>query len=240
METSQLDSILQRLRALGDPKAIEGMARFGITTRKAFGVTTPDLRRMAKEIGKNHDLAQKLWSVDVLETRGLAALVDEPSKVTEKQMEQWVKDFDNWAVCDGCCANLFDKTIFAWKKAVQWSRRNDEYEKRAGFTLMAALAVHDKKAHDNQLLPFLSIIKRESTDERNFVRKAVNWALRQIGKRNLALNKRAIQVANEIQKINSRSARWIAADALRELKSAAVQQRLKKKTAREEKNKASR
>jgi 3-methyladenine DNA glycosylase AlkD len=224
-----MNSILRRLQSLGDPKAVEGMARYGITTRKVFGVSTPELRKMAKEIGKNHNLAQELWSVDVLETRGLAFLIDDPSEVTEKQMEQWVWEFDNWAVCDGCCANLFDKTVFAWKKAVEWSHRNREFEKRAAFTLMAALAVHDKKAADKQFVSFLPIIKREAKDERNFVKKAVNWALRQIGKRNLALNKKAIQTAKEIQRLDSKSARWIAADALRELTSAAVQRRLAKR-----------
>jgi 3-methyladenine DNA glycosylase AlkD len=229
MTTTQMSSILRRLQSLGDPKAVEGMARFGIKTRKVFGVSAPDLRKMAKEIGKNHDLAQELWSVDVLETRGLAFLIDDPSEVTEKQMEQWVREFDNWAVCDGCCANLFDKTVFAWKKAVEWSQRKREFEKRAAFTLMAALAVHDKKAADKQFVSFLPIIKREAEDERNFVKKAVSWALRQIGKRNLALNKKAIQTAKEIQRLNSKSARWIAADALRELTSAGVQRRLARK-----------
>jgi 3-methyladenine DNA glycosylase AlkD len=164
-----------------------------------------------------------------LEARGIAALIDEPSKVTERQMEQWVKEFDNWAVCDGCCMNLFDKTTLAWKKAIEWSRREKEFEKRAAFSLMAVLAVHDKQATDRQFLSLLPIIKREAVDERNFVRKAVNWALRQVGKRNLALNKKAIQVAKEIQKIDSRSAKWIAADALRELTSTAVQRRLSRK-----------
>jgi 3-methyladenine DNA glycosylase AlkD len=229
MKTTKTSSILRRLQSLGDPKAVEGMARFGITTRKVFGVSTPDLRKMAKEIGKNHNLAQELWSVDVLETRGLAFLIDDPSEVTEKQMEQWVREFDNWAVCDGCCANLFDKTVFAWKKAVEWSRRKREFEKRAAFTLMAALAVHDKKAADKQFVSFLPIIKREAKDERNFVKKAVNWALRQIGKRSASLNREAIQTAKEIQRLDSKSARWIAADALRELTSAAVQRRLAKR-----------
>jgi 3-methyladenine DNA glycosylase AlkD len=229
MTTTKTSSILRRLQSLGDPKAVEGMARFGITTRKVFGVSTPDLRKMAKEIGKNHDLAQELWSVDVLETRGLAFLIDDPSEVTEKQMEQWVREFDNWAVCDGCCANLFDKTVFAWKKAVEWSRRKREFEKRAAFTLMAALAVHDKKAADKQFVSFLPIIKREAKDERNFVKKAVNWALRQIGKRSASLNREAIQTAKELQRLDSKSARWIAADALRELTSAAVQRRLARK-----------
>ena len=232
METSELNSILKRLRSLGDPKAVEGMARFGITTTKAFGVSAPVLKQMAREIGKNHGLAQELWSTGVLEARGIAALIDEPSKVTEKQMEQWVKDFDNWAVCDGCCMNLFDKTIFAWKKASEWSQRKREYEKRAGFALMAVLAVHDKEAEDKKFLSLLPSIRREAIDERNFVRKAVNWALRQIGKRNLELNKKAIETAKEIQKLDSPSARWVASDALRELRSAAVQRRLLKKKKR--------
>jgi 3-methyladenine DNA glycosylase AlkD len=229
MTTPQTSSILRRLQSLGDPKAVEGIARFGITTKKVFGVSTPDLRKMAKEIGKNHDLAQELWSTGILEARAIAALIDEPRKVTEKQMELWVRDFDNWAACDGCCMNLFDKTSFAWKKVVEWSKRKREYEKRAAFALMAVLAVHDKEAEDKQFLSVLPIIKREATDERNFVKKAVNWALRQIGKRNLALNKKAIQTAKEIQRLDSKSARWIAADALRELTSVAVQQRLARK-----------
>lgn len=229
MTTHQRNNILKRLQSLGDPKAVEGMARFGIVSKKVFGVSAPALRKMAKEIGKDHNLAQQLWSTGVLEAHVLAALIDEPAKVTEKQMEQWVKDFDNWAVCDGCCANLFDKTTFAWRKAIEWSHRKEEYVKRAAFALMAALAVHDKKAEDNQFLRFLPIIKRESTDERNFVKKSVNWALRQIGKRNPQLNKKAIQTAKEIQRLNSPSSRWIAADALRELKSEAVHRRLRKR-----------
>jgi 3-methyladenine DNA glycosylase AlkD len=232
MATTKLDPILKRLESLADPRNVDGMARFGITTPKAYGVSTPVLKQMAREIGKNHELAQQLWSTGILEARGIAALVDEPSRVTEKQMEQWVKDFDNWAVCDGCCMYLFDKTAFAWKKVVEWSRRQKEFEKRAAFSLMAVLAVHDKKAEDKQFLSLPPIIKREAVDDRNFVRKAVNWALRQIGKRNLALNKKAIQVAREIQKIDSRSARWIAADALRELTSSAVQRRLSRKRPR--------
>ena len=234
-EKIQYKEILKKLKSLSDPKAIEGMARFGITTRKAYGVSTPVLKQIAREIGKSHDLAQELWATGILEARGIAAIIDEPSKVTEKQLEQWVKDFDNWAVCDGCCMYLFDKTPFAWKKVIEWSRREKEFEKRAAFSLMAVLAVHDKTAKDKQFLSLLPIIKREAIDERNFVKKAVNWALRQIGKRNLTLNKKAIQVAKEIQKMESRSARWIAADALRELTSAAVQRRLSRKRPQEHK-----
>jgi 3-methyladenine DNA glycosylase AlkD len=160
------------------------MARFGIETSNALGISVSKLRKLAREIGPSHALAQELWESGIHEARGLAALIDEPKKVTEHQMERWVRAIDSWDICDGCCGNLFDKTPFAYRKAVEWSRREEEeYVKRAGFALMAWLAVHDKKASDAKFLRFLPIIRRESTDERNFVRKAVNWALRQTGKR---------------------------------------------------------
>lgn len=222
----QSDEILRKLKSLSDPKAVEGMARFGINPKKTYGVSVPSLRAMAKEIGRNHVLAQQLWSSGIHEARILAGMIDIPDMVTEEQMESWVKDFDSWDVCDQCCSNLFDKTGFAFKKAVEWSSRNEEFVKRAGFVLMAALAVHDKKAKDEEFLKFLPMIKRESVDDRNFVRKAVNWALRQIGKRSIDLNEEAIKTAKEIQRLDSKSARWIAADALRELTSEVVQKRL--------------
>ena len=224
----EFDSLLKKLQSLADPNAVEGMARYGIISKKAYGISAPVLRRIAKEIGKNHVLARQLWATGVLDARALAALIEEPAMVTEEQMERWVKGFDNWAVCDTCCGNVFDKTPFAWKKVLEWSRRNEEFVKRAAFSLMAALAIHDKEAGDPQFLPFLAVIKRESTDQRNFVRKAVNWALRQIGKRNPALNRKAIQAARELRKMDSRSAKWIGSDALRELTSDAVQRRLRR------------
>jgi 3-methyladenine DNA glycosylase AlkD len=223
------DSILRKLESLSDPKAVEGMARFGIKSVKAYGISVNGLRRIARETGRDHSLAQKLWSTGYLEARILAALIEEPEKVTERQMDRWAEDFDNWAVCDACCSNVFDRTHFAWKKIKEWSRREEEYVKRAAFVLMAALAVHDKRVDDKQFLQFFPIIKREATDERNFVKKAVNWALRQIGKRSLNLNKKAIQAAKEIQQRGSPKARWIASDALRELRSDAVRHRLSKK-----------
>ena len=223
----QYDDILERLKSLSNPKAVEGMARYGITPGKAYGVSIPDLRDIAKEIGSDHGLAQRLWESDIRETRILACMIDAPEMVTEDQMESWVKEFDYWEVCDQCCQNFFEKTKFAYQKAMEWSSRDKEFIKRAGFVLMARLAVSDKKADDEEFLRFLPIIKRESTDNRNFVRKAVNWALRQIGKRNLALNQMAIETAKEIQQINSRSARWVASDAIRELTSEAVQKRLR-------------
>jgi len=225
LELVDVDAVLKKLKSLSDPKAVEGMARFGINPKNTYGVSIPNLRSMAKKIGRNHVLAQQLWSSGIHEARILAGMVDAPEMVTEEQMEQWVKDFDSWDVCDQCCSNLFDKTNFAHQKAAEWSRRREEFVKRAGFVLMAALSVHDKKAKDEAFMKFLPIIKRESTDDRNFVRKAVNWALRQIGKRNATLNRAAIKTAEEIQKIESKSAKWIASDALRELTSEAVQKR---------------
>ena len=217
--------ILKQLRALADPRNVEGMARFGITSKRVVGISTPVLQRMARAIGRDHTLALELWESGVHETRCMAALIDDPKLVTEAQMERWVIDFDNWAVCDNCCAHLFDKTPLAYRKALEWSRREEEYVKRAAFSLMAALAVHDKQAADSKFLRFLPIIKRASTDERNFVKKAVNWALRQIGKCNPELNQAAIEAAHGIRRMDSRSARWIAADALRELQSEAVGRR---------------
>ncbi len=221
---------LKKLRLLADAKALPGMARFGIPTHNALGISVPVLRRLAREIGRDHDLAQELWASGLHEARILAAMIDNPRRVTQAQMECWAKGLDSWDVCDACCANLFDKTPFAYRKATEWSRRNEEFVKRAGFALMAALAVHDKKAGDGKFLKFLPAIRRESRDDRNFVKKAVNWALRQIGKRNVKLNRAAIKAAEEIRRIDSRSARWIAADALRELTGPAVRNRLRGKS----------
>ena len=204
-----------------------GVVQFGINPSNTYGVSIPKLRELARQIGRNHRLAQRLWSSGVHEARMLAALIDSPERVTEQQMESWVKDFDSWDVCDGCCGNLFDKTEFAYSKAVAWSKRPEEFVKRAGFVLMAQLAVHDKEANDRKFDNFFSIIRREATDHRNFVKKAVNWALRQIGKRNRHLNQLAVETAKEIRNIDSKAAKWIAADALRELTSAAVQMRLR-------------
>jgi len=218
--------VMQKLKSLSSPKNVEGMARFGINSESALGVSTPDLRRLAKEIGRNHKMAQKLWSSGIHEARILASMVDEPEKTTEKQMDKWVKDFDSWDVCDQCCMNLFWQVPFIYKKAKEWCSRKEEFERRAGFAMIAVLAMKDKKAEDKKFEQFFPLIKKYSTDERNFVKKAVNWALRQIGKRNKNLNRKAIQVAREIQKIDS-SVKWIATDALRELTSDTIQKRLK-------------
>ncbi len=221
------EKVLEKLKSLTNPEAVAGMARFGINPTNTYGVSIPNLRKIAREAGKNHLLAQQLWSSGIHEARILASMIDNPENVTEEQMENWVKDFDSWDVCDQCCSNLFDKTEFAYQKAVEWSKRDKEFVKRAGFVLMAVLAVHDKKTKDEEFLKFLPIIKRESTDDRNFVKKAINWALRQIGKRNLDLNKKAIETAKEIQRMDSKSSKWIASDAIRELTGEAIQKRLR-------------
>ena len=204
------------------------MARYAINSEHIYGIPIPALRKIAKELGRDHVLAQELWSSGIHDARNVACLIDDPRLVTEAQMEAWALDFDSWAIVDNCCGNLFDRTPLAHAKAVEWSYRPEEYVKRAGFALMATLSVHDKAAPDDAFLKFLPAIVRESTDDRNFVMKAVNWALRQIGKRNFPLNGAAIGTAGEIRLIGSKSARWIASDALRELTSAEVQERLKR------------
>lgn len=209
--------IIQELTQHACPASAAGMARFGIRSKKVLGVSMPIIRTLARRVGKDHKLAAQLWRSGILEARFLASLIDVPAEVTEAQMESWVSEFDNWAVCDCACSNLLDKTPWAYQKAITWSRRSEEFVKRAGFTMMACLAVHDKRASDDAFLAFFPAIKRESTDERNFVRKAVNWALRQIGKRRPSLRTRAVELAGEIRLIDSKAAKWIAADALREL-----------------------
>lgn len=220
------EEILKKLKSLANPKNVQGMARFGINPKKTLGIGMPVLRKMAKEIGKNHKLALELWDSGIHEARILAGFIDETEKVTEGQMEKWVADFDSWDVCDQVCSSLFDQTSFVWKKLEELTKRKEEFVKRTGFTLMACLAVHDKKTQDKDFIKLLSIIKREATDERNFVRKAVNWALRQIGKRNKNLNKEAIKMAQEILRIENKTAKWIASDTIRELTSPSIQKRL--------------
>jgi len=222
----KIDEIIIWLKSLSNPKSREGMARYGINPEKTLGVSIPALRKLAKEIGISHVLAQQLWDTGIHEARILAGMIDDPDKVSDSQMEQWVRDFDSWDVCDQCCMNLFDRTGFAYPKAIEWSSREEEFVKRAGFALMAVLASHDKKAGDEVFLKFFPAIEKESVDERNYVKKAVNWALRQIGKRSINLNRMAIETAKNIKKIDSRAARWIASDALRELAGEAVQKRL--------------
>jgi len=220
--------ILRLLASRPDPHAVEGMARFGIVAKKVYGGwSVPALKKLAREVGRDHALAQELWAADFFEARALATLIDVPDKVTARQMNQWAKDFDSWAICDAACINVFRYTRLAHQKCVEWSARPQEFVKRAAFALMAGLAVADKAASDKAFLRFLPLIKHAAVDERNMVKKGVNWALRQIGKRNAPLNRAALAVADEIYRLDSRAARWIASDARRELASPAVQQRLK-------------
>lgn len=221
-------AVLRKLNEVSDRSRLAGMARYGIATDKALGIAVPELRRLAKAIGRDHELAVELWGSEIHEARMLASMIDDPRQVTESQMEAWVHDFDSWDLCDQVCGNLFDRTTSAFRKAVEWSARDDEFVKRAGFALMASAAVHRKEVDDATFEVFLPIIRAEATDDRNYVKKAVNWALRQIGKRNPALNVAAIKTAERVQKQGTRAARWIAADALRELRSDAVQRKLQR------------
>ena len=222
----RLDEVRRKLAARARPDQLEGMARFGIVGGKRLGVSMPELRKLAREIGRDHALALKLWETGIQDARILASLVDLPAEVTEAQMEAWVRDLDSWDVCDQVCLNLFEKTPFARKKIREWSRRPEEFVKRAAFALLACVASHDRDAPDQDFLGFLSVIRKAAADERNFVKKAVNWALRNIGKRNPVLNRAAIDVARELLQNDSRAARWIASDAIRELESDAVRRRL--------------
>jgi 3-methyladenine DNA glycosylase AlkD len=221
------EEIIKKLRSLANPKNVSGMARFGINPANTLGVTIPNLRALAKKIGKNRKLAARLWDSKIHEARILAGMIDEAEKVSAKEMDKWVRDFDSWDVCDQVCMNFFRYAADACTKCFDWSKSKSEFIKRAGFSLMAALAFAKNEMTDAQFKKFLPVIKREAIDERNYVKKSVNWALRQIGKRNKNLNKEAIKVSREILRINSKAAKWIAGDALRELESAAVQKRLK-------------
>jgi 3-methyladenine DNA glycosylase AlkD len=223
------NEIIKKLKSMHSEHNRQGMARYGINIEKALGVSIYKVRPIAKEIGTNHELAQKLWESGIHEARILAGYIDDPEQVTEEQMEEWVLGFNSWDICDQVCTNLFDRTKFAYKKVHEWSKRNEEFVKRSAFTMIAGLAVHDKRAKDKEFEQFFTLIKREAHDDRNYVKKAINWALRSIGKRNLALNKRAIEVAEEIKEIDSKAARWIASDALRELGSEKIRKRLEKK-----------
>jgi 3-methyladenine DNA glycosylase AlkD len=223
--------VVGELQRLGSVRNVEGMARFGIRAKNCFGVAKPSMDDLARKIGKNHQLALRLWATEIHDARILAGMVDEPAQVNSRQMEHWVRDFDNWDVCDGTCCHLFVFAEPAWEKAFAWSKHTKEFEKRAGFALAAYLAYRDKTARNAEYQKYLKVIEREAWDERNFVRKAVNWALRNIGKRNLYLNRAAIASARRLRKSKLSVTRWIAADALRELQGTAVQERLHRKEA---------
>src|SRR5271168_4906388 len=222
-------AVLRELKRVADPKVHAKLAYFGVNVPKAYGISTPVLHALARRIGKDQELAEQLWKSGIHEAKSLATLIGEPEKVTAAQMERWVRDFDSWDVVDGACCYLYATAKPAWIKVYEWSTRHAEFEKRAAFSLAAYLSYKDKSAQDVEFVRFLSAIEREAHDERNFVKKAVNWALRNIGKRNLRLNAAAIRTAERIRQQDSPSARWIAADALRELKSDAVRTRLRRK-----------
>lgn len=236
MKTAETGEIIKSLAALENPENVAGMRRFGIVTKRAFGVSAPQLKLLAREIKKQtknrHALALELWQTEIHEARIIAYSIDDPQAVTEKQMDVWAADFDNWAICDGTCGHLFRKTDLAYEKAFSWSESEAEFVKRAGIVLMASLAVHDKQAGDEKIAPFLPVLEKHSDDDRNFVKKAVNWSLRQIGKRNLNLHELAVETAEQIKRRNTRAARWIAADALRELSAEKTVKRIQEKMKR--------
>jgi 3-methyladenine DNA glycosylase AlkD len=223
--------VLRELKALANARVRAKMAHFGVNVVKAHGISAPVLHRFARQIGKDHQLARELWLTGIHEARLLATLIGDPEKVNAAEMERWVRDFDSWDVVDAACCYLYAHSKLAWKMVDAWSYRREEFVKRAAFSLTAYLSYKDKSAENGQFVRFLRVIEREAHDERNFVKKAVNWALRSIGKRNVRLNREAIRAAERIRGQDSRAARWIAADALRELKSDAVQARLRRKAA---------
>lgn len=223
------EAVLLELESLADPRVREKMSYFGVNVPEAHGISAPALHALAKRIGRNHSLALELWATGIHEAKILAALIGESERVTQEEMEGWSRGFDSWDVVDAACCYLYAYAKPAWRKTDIWSKRREEFVKRAAFSLLAYLSYKDKAAPNTRFCRSLRVIEREARDERNFVKKAVNWALRNIGKRNLRLNAEAIRAAGRIRTQDSLSARWIAADALRELKSAAVQARLRRK-----------
>ncbi len=214
---NSVEDVLKEMKKLASPKARTSQEYFGVTGVNNFGLTTPQMRAVAKQIGKNQKLALELWKTGIHEAKHIAIFIADPKQFDEKLIELWLKDFNSWDIVDNCCGTLFEKTPFAYDKAREWTKRKKEFEKRAGFAMMATLAVHDKKSGDEKFEQFFPYIIKESDDERNFVKKAINWALRQIGKRNEKLCKKAIRFAKEIHAKGDASSRWIASDALREL-----------------------
>jgi 3-methyladenine DNA glycosylase AlkD len=224
---ASVKTILDMLEAKADPDRLEGMSRFGMTVDKRLGVKVPDMRGIAAEVGKDHKLALDLWKTGYAEARIIASMIDLPGEVTEAQMEDWVKDFDSWDVCDQVCMNLFEKTPFVWKKIDEWSTRQEEFVKRTAYSLIACVAWHRKELGEERLVALIPLIKRGATDERNFVKKAVSWALRNIGKRSRNLSGIAMETAEEMKRMGSKSARWIASDVIRDLTKATTRRRLK-------------
>ena len=228
--TPDAAAVVAWLKKNGSKSVRDSMARYAIASDKAFGIPVGKLRAYAKSIGRNHQLAEELWQTDVYEARMLAALIDDPAKVTAQQMDRWARDFDSWAICDTACFHLFDRTPFAFAKVRKWATSRDEFIKRAAFALLASLAGHDKEASDKQFADCLPLIQRAATDERNFVKKGVSWALRGIGSRSGTLHTAAISLATTLAASEERAARWVGKDALRDLNRPLVKRRA---TARE-------
>ncbi len=224
-----IEQVITSLVRFADETRLENMNRYGINTTQALGIPLSILRPYAKRIGTKHALALSLWNTDIHEARLISTIIDDPTQVTEDQMEQWAADFNSWDLCDQCCMNLFDKTGFVYKKINEWTDRQEEFVKRAGFVLIAVLAVHDKTAADSTFKRFFPLTIKECTDNRTYVKKAVSWALRSIGKRNISLNKKVIQIAEKMKEEKNKTAQWIASDILRELTSEKIQQRIRKK-----------
>jgi 3-methyladenine DNA glycosylase AlkD len=223
----QVQSALKWLKGHSAKANLEGMSRYAIPSKNALGVAMRDIKALGQKLGRNQKLAAALWKTGVYEARMLASFVGDPAKITPAQMDRWCKDFDNWAFCDALSFNLFDRTPHAWAKVVQWSSRREEFEKRTAFALLWSLTMHDKRASDEQFIRGLALIERESVDKRNFVKKAVNMALRAIGKRNRALNTAAVAVARRLANSQDATASWVGNDALRELTSPGVKKRIK-------------
>lgn len=225
-QDSRVTAALQWLEWKGTRKNREGMARYGLVASKVFGVSVGDLQKYARTLGRDHDLALALWDTGWYEARLLAAFVDEPARVTAAQMDRWVRDFENWGDCDTVCLHLFDQSPLAWRKVPIWCGRKPEFQRRAGFALLAALALHDKSSSDAPFRKSFALIRAAATDDRNFVKKAVNWALRSIGNRNLAMFDAALELAEEFAESDHPTTRWIGKDALRDLKRPLVRKRV--------------
>lgn len=225
---SSVEEVLDELASRSRPDQLQAMARYGLKADRRLGVRVPELRKIAKGLGQDHQLAQELWATGIPEARMVASMIDEPEVVTEAQMDRWVQDLDSWDVCDQVCMNLFEKTPLAWKKVRDWSQREEEFVKRAGFALLACLAWHNKDAPDETFVGLIPVICEGASDGRNYVKKAVSWALRNTGKRNPHLHGIALEAAAELQAMDLPSARWIGADAIRDLNSQATQRRLAK------------
>lgn len=223
---ARVRKVLAWLERRGSKRNREGMARYAIRAPKVFGVSMATMQGLAKRLGKDHDLAAALWDTGWYEARILTAFVDDAGRVTAAQMDRWARDFDNWAICDTVCFHLFDRTPHAWRKVEQWSARRAEFVKRAAFALLASLAAHDKSAPDAPFHRSLRLIERAATDDRNFVKKGVSWALRTVGRRSRALNAAAVATAVRLAQSPDGAARWVGRDALRELTSPAVRRRL--------------